>query len=131
MILAQCPSICPIAWRAALRTGCSSSEVLMAWLNSISVARRQRCPDRGWVIEVLEKLRAIVLDQSPTEKLTEDIDKLDRLGLVTDLLLLTTVGLATAGLLWWVLGPDGESSEPDVSAACTGAGCFVGTRLRF
>jgi serine O-acetyltransferase len=42
--------------------------------DSVSVARRQRCPDRGWVIEVLDKLRAIVLDQSPTEKLGSDLE---------------------------------------------------------
>jgi serine O-acetyltransferase len=42
--------------------------------DSISAARRQRCPDRRWVIEVLDRLRTIVLDQTPTEKLHEDLE---------------------------------------------------------
>lgn len=40
----------------------------------ISEARRQPCPDNAFVVEVLEKLRAIVLEQTPTERLQSDVE---------------------------------------------------------
>jgi serine O-acetyltransferase len=42
--------------------------------DSIGAARRQDCPDGAWVIQVLEKLRAIVLEQSSAEQLPTDVE---------------------------------------------------------
>ena len=41
--------------------------------DSISLARRQPCPDGEWVIDVLKKLRAIVLELTSTEQLPSDV----------------------------------------------------------
>ena len=40
----------------------------------VSEARRQSTPDGAWVVEVLEKLRAIVLEKTPVERLQSDIE---------------------------------------------------------
>ncbi len=40
----------------------------------ISEARRQVSPDRAWVIDVLDRLRAIVFEQTPSERLTSDLE---------------------------------------------------------
>ena len=61
--------------------GSDSGQKIVAELSAIrglddpiSVARDQDCPDGPWVFEVLEKLRAIVLDQSPLEQLSSDVE---------------------------------------------------------
>ncbi len=78
--------------------------------DSISAARRQSCPDGRWVIEVLEKLRAIVLDQTPTEKLKADIEV--AYGLVAGL-----IGTETATRLLERLPRIRERVATDVEAA--------------
>jgi serine O-acetyltransferase len=40
----------------------------------VSVARRQACPDTARVVDVLENLRAIVLEQTPHERLNSDLE---------------------------------------------------------
>ena len=42
--------------------------------DAISTARRGNCPDGTWVIEVMEKLRGIVLDLSPAERLAYHVE---------------------------------------------------------
>ena len=39
----------------------------------VSVARRQSCPDTSRVVDLLENLRAIVLEQTPHERLNSDL----------------------------------------------------------
>jgi serine O-acetyltransferase len=40
----------------------------------VSEARRQSMPESAWVVEVLEKLRAIVFEKTPVERLQSDIE---------------------------------------------------------
>ena len=78
--------------------------------DAVGAARRQRCPDSEWVTEVLEKLRAIVLDQTPTEKLVEDIEVAH--GLVSGL-----IGVEPATSMIERLPAIRETVATDVEAA--------------
>jgi len=74
---------------------------------------------------VANKIYADLESQCPEgfcdDSLRDDADRMDRLAIVTDVLLVVAVGALTGGVLWWVLG--GGEDEPTTEASCGLGGC--------